>query len=87
MWAEKLHWGIGWGGNFYKEKETTRYEKSVRSKTFLIRGKVIKKNIEERKEMVNVLGLDRLADDLRQTSKGFINNLDLMYKSYTVYDQ
>ena len=20
IWAEKLHWGIRWGGNFYKEK-------------------------------------------------------------------
>ena len=31
--------------------------------------------------MVKALGLDRLADDLRHTSKGFINNLDLMYNS------
>ena len=31
--------------------------------------------------MVKALGLDRLAEDLKQTSKGFINNLDLMYNS------
>ena len=31
--------------------------------------------------MVKTLGLDQLADDLRQTSKGFINNLDLIYNS------
>ena len=31
--------------------------------------------------MVKALGLDRLADDLRETSKGFINNLDLMHNS------
>ena len=27
------------------------------------------------------LGLDKLADDLGKTSKGFMNDLDLMYSS------
>ena len=42
---------------------------------------VIKKDIEERKKMEKTLGLDKLADDLRKTSKGFMNDLDLMYSS------
>ena len=42
---------------------------------------VIKINIEEIKKMEKALGLDKLADDLRKTSKGFMNDLDLMYSS------
>ena len=75
MWAEKLQWGIRWG-NFYKEKETTRYEKSAKSKIFLIWEKVIK-NISKRGK--KWWKLWDLTDDLRQTSRGFMNNLDLMY--------
>ena len=32
-------------------------------------------------KMEKALGLDKLADDLRKTSKGFMNDLDLMYSS------
>ena len=44
--------------------------------------------------MEKTLGLDKLADDLRKTSKGFMNDLDLMYSSdesdwnvFFVFDQ
>ena len=40
-----------------------------------------KKDIEERKKMEKALGLDKLADNLGKTSKGFMNDLDLMYSS------
>ena len=37
--------------------------------------------VPKRKEMEKALGLNRLADEIRQTSEGFINNSDLMYNS------
>ena len=46
------------------------------------------------KKMEKALGLDKLADDQRKTSNGFMNDLDLMYSSdesdwnvFFVYDQ
>ena len=63
MWEEKLHWGIGQGGNSYKEKETIRSEKSVKSKTFLVQGKCNKKILKRGEKMEKALGLVQLADD------------------------
>ena len=37
-------------------------------------------------KMEKALGLDKLADDLRKTSKGFMNDLHLMYSSDDVSD-
>ena len=47
----------------------------------MVRRKCDKRNIEERQKMEKALGLDQLADDLRQTSKGFMNDLNLVYNS------
>ena len=68
MWEGKLQWGIGWGENSYKEKETTRSVKSVKCKTFLVQGKCNKKVLKRGGEMGKALGLAQLSDDLRQTS-------------------
>ena len=45
-------------------------------------GRALQKKILKRGgKMERGLGLDKLADDLGKTSKGFMNDLDLMYSS------
>ena len=62
-----------------KKKQETK--KVQNQKLSWFEENVIKKNIEERKRMEKALGLDTLAEDLRKTSKGFRNKLDLVYSS------
>ena len=64
-----------------KKKKEQEIKKLASPNLSWFEENVMKKNIEERKNMEKALGLDRLAEDLRKISKGFMNNLDLMYNS------
>ena len=55
--------------------------KPNQSKAPVVWGKLPLKNIKERRELDKKLGIDKLADELRKTSKDYDQNLDLVYSS------
>ena len=63
------------------KKAKSKCQNLINPKLSWFEENVIQKNIRERRELEKKLGIDKLADELRKTSKDYDQNLDLVYSS------
>ena len=63
------------------KKAKSKCQNLINPKLSWFEENVIQKNIRERKELEKKLGIDKLADELRKTSKDCDQDLDLVYSS------
>ena len=61
------------------KKSKSKCQNLLNPKLSWFEENVTRKNIRERKDLEKKLGIDKLADELRKTTKDYNENLDLVY--------